>query len=104
MSPQRSAARTSLRPIGLPRPLSVRSDAEGSPVALARTDARGRHSRETHVERIEEVWRVSEAWWRESSQARTYYRVILDGGRPLTLFRDDDTGTWFEQSYSAATR
>jgi hypothetical protein len=88
----------------LPRPLGIRADAEGFPVALARTDARGRSSREAHVERIEEVWRVAEAWWRESSQARTYYRVILDGGRPLTLFRDDDTGAWFEQSYSAATR
>ena len=37
---------------------------------------------------------------REAPQARTYYRVILEGGRPLTLFHDDATGAWAEQPYS----
>lgn len=90
--------------MGLPRLLGVRADAGGSPLAVARDDARGHRGSEARVENIEEVWRVAEAWWRESSQARTYYRVILDGGRPLTLFRDDDSGSWFEQPYSAVTR
>ncbi len=68
-----------------------------------------RHS----VEHIDEVWRVAEAWWREAPIQRTYYRVLIEGGRPLTLFRDDgalarpglDGGTresspaWYEQRY-----
>ena len=94
----RSAA--SLRPIGMPRGLEVRVDVDGLPVTLARTDARGHRAAEAHVERVEDVWRVAEAWWREAPQARTYYRVILDGGRPLTLFHDDVTGAWAEQPYS----
>ena len=53
------------------------------------------------VEQIDEIWRVAEAWWREAPQARTYYRVILQGGHPLTLFRDESTGAWSEQPYSA---
>jgi hypothetical protein len=90
----------SLRPIGLPRRLEVRADIDAIPLAVTRIDARGRRGEEARVESVEEMWRLAEAWWRESSQARTYYRVILEGGRPLTLYRDD-TGGWFEQSYSA---
>ena len=104
MSHQPSAARTSLRPIGLPRPVGVRTDVHGLPLALVRTDTRGHRGSESRVESVEEVWRVAEAWWREASQRRTYYRVILEGGRPLTLFRDDDHSAWFEQPYSAAAR
>ena len=87
----------------MPRGLVVRVDADARPIAMARSDARGRRGDEARVEQIEEIWRIAEAWWREASQARTYYRVILQGGRPLTLFRDDATGAWFEQPYSAGT-
>ena len=93
---------TSLRSIGMPRGLAVRVDAGAHPLAVARADARGRHGTEARVESIEEIWRVTEAWWREALQARTYYRVILEGGRPITLFHDDTTGAWFEQPYSTA--
>ena len=92
----------SLRPIGMPRALEVRANAEGMPLEVTRTDARGRRAAPSPVESVEEVWRVAEAWWRESPQARTYYRVILDGGRTLTLYRDEVTGAWFEQPYSPA--
>ncbi len=92
-------ASTSLRPIGLPRPVDVRVDTDGLPLSVIRTDARGRRGSEASVEQIEEVWRVAEAWWREASQARTYYRVVLAGGHPLTLFRDDSLDVWAEQPY-----
>ena len=104
MNVQPSTSRTSLLPIGLPRPIGVRVDAHGLPAVLVRTDTRGRRGTEAGVERVEDIWRVAEAWWRQASQARTYYRVILERGRPLTLFRDDDAGAWFEQPYSAGTR
>lgn len=95
----RLPASTSLRPIGLPRLVEVRVDDDGLPLAVTRMDARGRRDTEAAVEQIEEVWRVAEAWWREESQARTYYRVVLAGGRALTLFRDDILGVWAEQPY-----
>ncbi len=94
-------ARTSLRPIGLPRALEVRTDADGFPVAVTRPGGSGR-PRETRVEQVEEVWRVAEAWWRAAPQTRTYFRLILEGGRPITLFRDETDGAWCEQPYSAA--
>lgn len=104
MSQRPATASASLRPMGLPRSIAVRVDADGHPVSVVRVDARGRPGTEARVDGVEEVWRVAESWWRESSQARTYYRVILEGGRPLTLFRDDAAGDWFEQPYTAASR
>jgi hypothetical protein len=92
---------TSLRPIGMPRALVVRTDDAGMPGAVSWRDARGRRSTEAHVDHIEEMWRIAEAWWREAPQARTYFRVILETGRPLTLYRDDLTGDWYEQEYTA---
>lgn len=97
--PARSSA-TSLRPIGLPRALVVCEDEYAMPLAVARTDARGRRGPESCVESIEEQWRLAEAWWRDAPQRRTYYRVVLEGGRPLTLYRDDVTGAWYEQPYT----
>ena len=124
MTPTRTtpvARKTTLRPIGMPRQIMVRIDRahpDALPLAVTRTDARGRRGVEARVEVVDEVWRIAEAWWRGSTsggnasgaaagaaatpggQARTYYRVILDGGRPLTIFRDE-RGGWFEQPYSA---
>jgi len=102
-----------LRPLGLPRPLQVRLDARGEPAELtpaARGPQRGGGARPgaapsgpTHeVERIEEVWRIAEEWWREAPLQRTYYRVLVDGGRAFTLFHDDAAPPeegWYEQRY-----
>jgi len=100
-SPRQARDTARLRPIGMPRAVAVHVDSDGLPVAVARTDAHGRRGAETRVESVEDAWRVAEAWWRAGAQARTYYLVILEGGRPLTLFRDDATGAWSEQPYTA---
>jgi hypothetical protein len=84
--------------------IEVMTDASGEPSTLTRTDVRGRNRAPLRVELVEEVWRVAEAWWRAPVQARTYYRVRLEGGRLLTLFHDDVTGAWHEQPYSAPER
>ncbi len=91
MSEARHAA---LRPLGLPRPVEVRLDAAGLPVAVAR-----HRQRWQHVEQVDDAWRVAEEWWREAPQERTYLRLVLEGGRRLTLFHDGITGGWFEQQY-----
>ena len=86
-----------LQPLGLPRPIAVRADASGLPATV-----HPRGGRPLPVTRVEEVWRIAEEWWREAPLARSYYRVIVDGGRHLTLFHDDLTGPnqgWYEQRY-----
>lgn len=88
----------------MPRALRVEVDAEARPIAVTRASSRGRSGTRSPVERIEDVWRIAEAWWQVGAQARTYYRIVMEGGRPLTLFRDDVTGAWAEQSYSEPQR
>lgn len=98
----RDAARhtsTGVRAIGLPLPVTVHVDASGLPISITRTGARRGSTDAQRVESVEEVWRIAEAWWREEPQARTYVRVILDGGRLLTVFRDERSGRWYEQRY-----
>ena len=134
-SSARAPVRTAgLRPLGLPRPAHVEVGSNGLPARVALgSGARGARGASSargasgargasvagawlEVEQVEEVWRIGEAWWRETPIGRTYYRVIVDGGRTVTLFRDElaiappraleassafeaATSMWFEQHY-----
>jgi hypothetical protein len=51
------------------------------------------------VARTEEVWRVDDGWWRPDHVARTYFRLDLGDGLVLTVYRDDEEGTWWIQRY-----
>jgi hypothetical protein len=77
--------------------LHVEVDGAGLParVALERAGA----PRTFDVEEVLEVWRVSEAWWREAPVRRMYYQVAIDGGRTLTLFQDEESTEWYQQRY-----
>jgi len=48
------------------------------------------------VEAVRERWRIDDEWWR-SSISRVYLTVILDDGRPITLYRDLLDGRWYAQ-------
>ncbi len=85
-----------LRALGQPRPVDVVLEA-GRPARV--TVERSRSARVFEVEAVQEVWRVAEAWWRESPVRRTYYQVMVDDGRALTLFQDEESGRWYEQRY-----
>ena len=96
---------TNLRPLGLPRPARVRVDEYGLPaeVAVGRARRGAATAALRTVVQVDEAWRIAEEWWRPSpsgeGMARTYYRVILDDGSALTLYRDDEDGQWYAQSY-----
>ncbi len=94
--PRTSMGTHGLRPLGLPREIVVVVNQMGLPSAILRG------STVLGIAQVEELWRVSEAWWRIDALARTYVRLLLDSGRLLTLFHDDqcvpDDG-WYEQRY-----
>ena len=86
MSEQRP--RSTLRALGLPQPVAVRTAAHGLPVAV---DGRP-------VEAVREEWRVEEGWWSDRPVRRRYLEVVLAGGRLAVLFEDLlQPGTWFAQ-------
>ncbi len=79
-----------LRRLNAPAPVEVRA-ADGLPRTLL-LDRRWRA-----VARVEEVWRIEDGWWRPRPVARTYYRLLLEGDRPLTVYRDDLDDSWWTQ-------
>jgi len=90
--PYRLRAVTGLSPLKEPRPIAVTAGEDGRPVAV--TLAVGRLA----VERIEDVWRIDDEWWREEV-SRLYYRLLLEDGRPLVVFHDLVHDQWHEQAY-----
>ncbi len=80
-----------LRPLGSPRLVDVRTDEAGEPthVRLAGRPAR-------RVEAVRERWRIDDEWWR-TPLSREYRAVVLDDGRPLTLYHDLLDGRWYVQ-------
>ncbi len=114
-----SNASAALRALGLPLPIRVRTDKDGLPLEVlvprrgASPLAQGRAAdvRRHAVEAIEEIWRVAEEWWRERPVGRTYVRLLVDGGRPLTIYRDevgvlsqdrDGRPAWYLQRYATS--
>ena len=51
------------------------------------------------VESIVETWRIDDEWWRENPVSRIYWRVALEDGRVVDVFRDLASGKWWRQAY-----
>lgn len=81
-----------LRPLNLPRSTTVETE-QGRPVALI--DKQGER---IAIEIIEEEWTIDDEWWRDRVQRR-YFRVRLMHGPIRTVFLDEESDKWFEQSY-----
>ena len=90
--PYRLRAVTGLSPLKEPRPVVVATDDAGEPFAVVL------NGRRLAVERVEDVWRIDDEWWREEV-SRLYYRLLLEDGRPLVIFHDLVRELWCEQSY-----
>jgi hypothetical protein len=91
-SPRKKVGTHRLRPLNAPAALQVKVDG-GVPQALMW------RSHWRSVEHVDEIWRVDDGWWRAAPTARTYFRLALDGGHVVTLFRDEIGGGWWEQRY-----
>jgi hypothetical protein len=84
---------TGLSPLKEPRPITVTAGDAGEPVAVVLG------GRRLAVERIEDVWRIDDEWWREEV-SRLYYRLVLEDERLVTLYRDLVGSRWYQQAYS----
>jgi hypothetical protein len=68
-----------------------RRPGDGRTPPHARIDPKG-----IRVEAIQEIWQVDDEWWR-TPLSRLYYRVVLENGRLMILFRDLLDGSWYRQ-------
>ena len=79
-----------LRPLNQPRPVSVETDGHGAPIAIDRRA----------VEAVIETWRVEDEWWRPQPVSRAYWRLLLEDGRTVDVYRDVLRGRWYRQAYT----
>ena len=82
-----------LHPLNAPQLLRVKMDERGRPQRLSI------RRKELVVASIEDHWRIEDEWWRNEGVARSYFEVLTEDGRRLTLFYDELTGDWYEQRY-----
>lgn len=83
--------RPKLKPLGQPRPVTVRTEEHGKPVYVRLP---GKPARRVAV--VRERWRIDDEWWREKI-SREYWAVVLDDGRMLTFYRDLSDEAWYVQ-------
>jgi hypothetical protein len=70
-----------------PRTVRVRSGARGLPLAV---DGR-------RVDAVRESWLLEDRWWTDAPLRRRYWEVVTADGRSLVVFRDLDSGRWYQQ-------
>jgi hypothetical protein len=51
------------------------------------------------VEAVVETWRIDDEWWRDKPVSRMYWRVALEDGRVVDVYRDPASGKWWRQAY-----
>ncbi len=82
-----------LRRLNAPRPVEVRTDVGGVPRAL-------RHNSQwLQVDEVLDRYRTDDRWWTAEPVSRTYYELLLEDGRVVTVFRDEVRDRWCEQRY-----
>lgn len=83
-----------VRPLGLPRPIEVRTDRRGWPVAL-------KLDRRWAPVTVEDRWRIDDEWWREEPTSRFYYRVTSANAQAIIIYHNPLLTLWFKQSMGA---
>ena len=88
MPKQTRSSAVTPRPQG-PMPTKVQEDDDQRPVTVTI------YGEPVAVELIVEQWEDEEFWWRDNPVVRISYRVTLEGGQELTLFKNMLTGGWY---------
>lgn len=82
----------SLRRLGSPGPLTVRTNADGVPQEVTIDGNRRR------VVAVREDWLVQDLWWTDEPIDRRYFELVLDPGRHLVVFLDRIAHRWQHHS------
>lgn len=86
-----------LRPLNQAKPIRVEADESGEPVAVVL----GRERLAVAV--VQDRWRIDDEWWRERPVSRLYFRLLLEDGRVVMVYKDLVSGRWARQSSYAST-
>jgi hypothetical protein len=92
-APAKTAHGQRLKSLHRPRRINVEPSEDNQPAAIQFG------SRKIAIESIIETWRIDEEWWRDKPVSRVYWRVALEDGRVIDVYRDLTTGSWWRQAY-----
>ena len=81
----------------MPVPVNVIASNHGQPAAI--TETRNGRTATLKVEHVIDVWEIEDEWWRNTPIQRRYFRMMVDTGRVMTVFKDMDSQEWFRQEY-----
>ncbi len=100
-----------LQPLNAPQPVQVKTGPDGAPLSVQVTgrqpagksgQARPRTAPAAWVgvAAIDDMWKILDEWWRgsEHEMRRTYYALLMEDGRRLTVFHDGMSGGWMRQA------
>lgn len=87
----------SYQPLNMPIAVNVTSTSDGQPISVA--ENRNGRSVPSKVENVIDLWELDDEWWRAESIRRRYYRLLMESGRVMTVFKDLSTDEWFCQEY-----
>jgi len=71
----------------------VEADGRDRPVAVYLS------KRRYSVEAVLENWRIDDEWWRQRPVSRAYFRLLLEDGRTVTVYRNLVSRRWAMQAY-----
>lgn len=91
-APGRPRHPDTVRRLSAPRALRVEADAYGTP---RRLHHRGMWRM---VMQIRDRWRTDDRWWTDDPVSREYFTLVLDDGRPATVYYDRLSKAWQEQA------
>ena len=52
---------------------------------------------ELRVNSIDQWWRIDAEWWEHRPVSRIYYRVTLEDGMHLEVFKNMEHGCWYRE-------
>lgn len=82
-----------VRRLNAPAPVRVKTGADGRPCRVHQRD------RWRAVIEIRQHYRTDDRWWTDEPVARDYFDLLLEDGRPLTVFHDRLARRWYGQRY-----
>ena len=80
------------KPVNTPEQVPVKEDANGFPVKVGLPHWQA-------VAAVEDRWRIDDEWWRSEPVSRLYFKVQLNSGQRLIIYRDLISGNWYRQLY-----
>ena len=72
-------------------PIDVQEDGEHRPISLKWNGGIQR------VASVDDRCEVEEDWWKDNPVVRMFYRVTIEDGQRLTIFRNMVHGGWYQR-------